>query len=224
MIEALSIQHFISILFNLVLAIIIYQVTTRLKNKRIIFGICFSIIFIFDNALRIYQYNYGVDNPYNLFPFSLCGIAYIISIIAIFTNNSRLFKYSVFFSIGTFIAIFAPSQVGLAPIASLSSIRYNLTHIMIVVAQVFMFKQLGFRIKKQDGIRVFFFLLGLCIVMFGLNILWNTNFFFINQKLEGNIITQYLGQWPIYLIWFFLLGFVLMQLFEKIMLKVQKNV
>lgn len=221
MVETFSIGHFTAIAINLIIVTVVYFISIKFKAKRIIFASLLTLIFLFDNLSRIVNFSDG--NVWNLLPFSLCGIAYMISIVAIFSNSEKLFKYSIFFSIGTFIAILAPSNSGLQHWSTVGSIRYHSTHLMILTAQVFMYRQLGWRIKKGDSLKVSIALTILAISMFILNTLVKTNFLFLNEKLEGNALTQYLGEWPVYLIWFFTLGYLLMFLFEKLILKVQRN-
>lgn len=221
MYDILSIQHLISIVLAFVIALIIYQGSIKFKQSRIVFGSIILIILILDLILQwIYR---GDRYILTIIPFSLCGVTYIVSIIAILSNKPFLFKYTILSAIGAIIAIVFPNQNGLLPILNIMSIRHYLTHMMIVFAQVFMLKQLNWRLVKKDYRKVAVGLFFTGLFMFVFNLIFKTNFFYLNSQVEKHVISDIIGPWPNNLILFVVITYPLLFLMEKIILSIQKK-
>lgn len=218
--EVYSIQHFIAIAFSLCIACILYLISIKSRNPRITFATFVLLVYLYDNVLRLFERS---DEIFAALPFSLCGFSFLLSVFALYFCKEGLFKYTYFFAIGAFIALIAPADEGLYSIYTSASIRFYLSHSMIIFAQIFMYFQMGYRVKRFDASKALLALLIMAVPIYFYNNYFGTNFFFINHPIPDNPITNQLGPWPYYVFWFFVIGLVSFNVVEFISLVIQNR-
>lgn len=214
-------NHISSIVFATIVCGILYYSSTKTKHPRYVFTLFAVLIFLGDIAI---QWTYrGNRNPVSILPLSFCGVTYMLSIAALLFNKPNLFKYSIISSIGPIIAIVFPNEGGLRELFDIVNMRHYVSHIMILYAQLFMLKQLNWRLKKNDYIKVGISIYLVSPFLYIFNMYFNTNFFYLNDMVDDHVLVDIIGPWPSNLIMFVILIFPVAFIMEKIILLLQNS-
>ena len=81
------------------------------------------------------------------------------------------------------------------------------SHMLIVTAAFYLPLVMGWRPRKKDFVRAFFFGLAYMLAMLVINPLLGTNYGFVSNRPAGGSILDLLGEWPIYLFGMATVGF-----------------
>lgn len=142
-----------------------------------------------------------------ILPLHMCSIMTLIAGLALIYECP--FLRAVTYFIGTPVC----AQALLTPALTYSPpspifFEFFVSHLLIVTAALYLPIVLGWRPRKKDFIRAFFFGLAYMIAMLALNPLLGTNYGFVTNAPEGGSILDLLGPWPWYLLGMVVAGFV----------------
>lgn len=185
---------------------IMYKIYVRvdLKWQRII-RICWALaILLLESIKNLVLVGQG-DFGYGSLPLHLCGLGIFIILIHAFWKGHSQDMLLYFLTMpGAFMSLLTPDWTNVS--------AFNYLHFHSFLFHVFLFvypmtmllsKELTLSIRKMW--QPILFLCVIVPVIYGLNMLWATNFMFLNQAPEGTplmLLEQYLGRQ------YYILGFI----------------
>ena len=86
---------------------------------------------------------------------------------------------------------------------------YWVLHILVFAAPLVMLWGIGFRPKWKDFALTYLLAIGWAVILLPINALLGTNYGFVNHPPEGASLVDWLGPWPIYVVWMALIAGVL---------------
>lgn len=144
------------------------------------------------------------------FPFQLCNIAPLILWIAYYKRSRGLWGIIfMWIMAGTIQSNFTPTLLHSFP--HFEWFRYWIVHVLVVIAAIYGFVVLDYRLKWKDIFVSLFWLNIFALIMYPINLLLDANYLFLSDKPDGKTMFDLLGEWPYYI---FQLEFVAMLLFS----------
>ncbi|MFV0246823.1 MAG: hypothetical protein ACK5HS_02695 [Mycoplasmatales bacterium] len=207
----------IGITFATLLSLIIVKISKG--NNKIFAILCWLVI----ASAAIDRYMRNPSYPIWI-PFHLCDLALIISGFALYFNNKKAYKLILFLLWGSIFAILFPQPSILkSPLFSYTRLVFYLDHALVIATAIILTKQNNWWIEKGDWKFAFtyVFITG-AIMMYIVNPILGTNFYFVSGKLDIPIFNLFLP-WPYYPYEFAILAIIIFILYEKILLKIKSG-
>lgn len=168
----------------------------KLENK---LNRCFAIaVLVVQLPLQIYSMLPQHWSLANSLPFQLCDLAWMATIYALWTQKK--WAYSLVYYWGLTLT----SQAFLTPILQfdfphLQFTMFWLAHAFVVLAAIYLTWGLGNRPRWKDFKFAYLFTLSWMAFVFVFNLVFDTNYLYLNDKPLGTIMDAF-GPWPIYIL------------------------
>lgn len=204
----LTVDHLIGISMLVVMCLLLYLNINKIKNnpvlnkkiKRIIGFTALTSLII----LRIYEINWHSGNVWQAMPLHFCSVAYILLIVAMFTENQKLNSYVFYMGItgGSMAILFPGVSIG---ISYYRTIEYFFSHALLIFVPIYLFNVDGVRLGNWAyALDYCKFLLITSLLLVVYNDIFGTGYFFLNGRVP-NSWDEVLPPWPAN--YFILLGF-----------------
>jgi hypothetical integral membrane protein (TIGR02206 family) len=194
-----TLQHIVVVVFCFLLGVLFIKISkkqTEKKQNRIgnLFAFSISLTVLFGTFLHIYKGNFNYQE--NL-PLHLCS--FLALIIPILSYTRKLIYFEVFFFLilaGTLQSLITPSEYNYL---NYPFFRYWYVHAGLVVFMMYA----TFIYKMRPTLKsVFKAFLGMQIymaLMFALNYILGSNYFYTNRKPNAATLLDVFGDWPNYI-------------------------
>jgi len=199
--ELFSVEHGLSILifFSLGVALIRWALKQTIEKQDRV-GIFISLLLIATNviwmALQVWvdDFNYKED-----LPFHLCNVVGIITIFLATTKKLWIYEVLLFWIMSAvLLAIVTPGIVDSFP--HYHFLKYWLTHAGVLIFIFYATFVYGMRPKLKSVFKSFFAIQVYAVLVYGINFLLGSNYFYLNEKPPIDTLLDVFGDWPHYLI------------------------
>jgi|GEM_PF-3580612 len=149
-------------------------------------------------------------------PLHLCSYAIFGLMFVLVTKSQKVYNYIYIFGIVSALALIFPNVNH-----GFNSFRYYqlfFSHSLLMIALVYMYKIHNFYPKKQDLVKSFILLQIIIVFSLAINILLDTSFLFIGP---GNKPIDFAWDWPLHMIQYEVVMFVIYYLFYTILKKIK---
>ena len=194
-----SLQHLYVILFLIIFGILFIKWAKRqtLKTQILagnIFAFSISLVVIINIIFKIQKGNFDYQED---LPLHLC--TFLALLIPIFSLTRKYLYYEILFFLvltGTFQALITPTEYNFM---NLPFLKYWLAHAGLVIFMLyatFVYKMrptLKSVIKSYIGMQVYI------VLMFGINYILGSNYFYTMRKPNGATLLDLFGEWPYYI-------------------------
>ena len=187
-----------------VLVILLYLLIGKFlkTNDKLKFAKIISIILI---ITTITGHSRNIINGYwniseNL-PLQLCGISNLIACLILFIpKNKTLFEFFYFAGIIGAIQAFLTPQINNFDGTNYEYIEYYISHGGILLLPIYMFNNLGYKLRKFSWLKVLIYLNILLIFIMPLNFKLNSNYMYLAYppNVDNPLI---IGEWPYYIMY-----------------------
>ena len=165
------------------------------------------LVLINEILFQINMIYYGSWSVRTSLPFEMCYISAILIPLYSRNRNSRLLKNWFYFA-GFAGSFFAFLNTNLSEMSQIYiSIHYFFAHGLVVFV-MFTIVIDGFRPTWQDFFQAVQLTSFLVVIMFGINIIFDSNYMFTFQKPEGVNFTALMPDWPYYFIIMLIIGLI----------------
>lgn len=197
-----SAQHWLSLLWVILLGIIIIAIPKYSQSERIDKGMRLLISFIqyfLLITLRVVRISDGSFSMQESLPLHLCGFSAFLIPLMLFKNNEKLFQVLYFWGVGGATqSLLTPTLQN--PFPSFYYFEFFLTHGIIITGALYMVFIENYRPSFKGLIRAYW-LTCLMLIPIGLiNWLLGSNYFFIAHKPETASLLDFMGPWPLYMV------------------------
>ncbi len=199
--EIYSPEHILGVLFFILLGTGIIWIGKKTKSpetkKTILLYFTFSI-FLSQIAKVVILLILGRFDARVDLPFQLCNVAPLILWTAYYTRSRAL--YGVIFMwimAGTIQSNFTPTLEHSFP--HFEWFRYWIIHVLVVIAVIYGFVVLDYRLKWKDIFVSLFWLNIFALVIYPVNLWLDANYLFLVEKPHGKTMFDLLGKWPVYI-------------------------
>lgn len=187
-----------------VLVILLYLLIGKFlkTNDKLKFAKIISIILI---ITTITGHSRNIINGYwniseNL-PLQLCGISNLIGCFILFIpKNKTLFEFFYYAGIIGAIQAFLTPQINNFDGTNYEYIEYYISHGGILLLPIYMFNNLGHKLRKFSWLKVLIYLNILLIFIMPLNFKFNSNYMYLAYppNVDNPLI---IGEWPYYIMY-----------------------
>lgn len=187
-----------------VLVILLYLLIGKFlkTNDKLKFAKIISIILI---ITTITGHSRNIINGYwniseNL-PLQLCGISNLIGCFILFLpKNKTLFEFFYYAGIIGAIQAFLTPQINNFDGTNYEYIEYYISHGGILLLPIYMFNNLGYKLRKFSWLKVLIYLNILLIFIMPLNFKINSNYMYLAYppNVDNPLI---IGEWPYYIMY-----------------------
>ena len=187
-----------------VLVILLYLLIGKFlkTNDKLKFAKIISIILI---ITTITGHSRNIINGYwniseNL-PLQLCGISNLIGCFILFIpKNKTLFEFFYYAGIIGAIQAFLTPQINNFDGTNYEYIEYYISHGGILLLPIYMFNNLGYKLRKFSWLKVLIYLNILLIFIMPLNFKINSNYMYLAYppNVDNPLI---IGEWPYYIMY-----------------------
>lgn len=187
-----------------VLVILLYLLIGKFlkTNDKLKFAKIISIILI---ITTITGHSRNIINDYwniseNL-PLQLCGISNLIGCFILFIpKNKTLFEFFYYAGIIGAIQAFLTPQINNFDGTNYEYIEYYISHGGILLLPIYMFNNLGYKLRKFSWLKVLIYLNILLIFIMPLNFKLNSNYMYLAYppNVDNPLI---IGEWPYYIMY-----------------------
>ena len=197
-----STQHFLAVLFFIVLGLVIIHGANKYLNARqqkklgdlLAWSLTVTII-----AWSLLKAAIGDFDVKTELPFALCNLIALIMPLMMVKKNQRLFEVFYFLAIGgTLQAIITPELSTAFP--HFSFFKYWYVHSMVIIVTLYATIVYKMRPRFKSIIKVFLALNIYIVFMMIYNQLTGANHLYLMEKPVTSTILDYFGPWPWYIL------------------------
>lgn len=211
--EIYSPEHILGVLGFTVLGILFIILGKRIRSeetKRLILLYFTFGVFLSQMGKVTILLILGRFDPTEDLPFQLCNIAPLILWFAYYLRSRALWGIIfMWIMAGTIQSNFTPTLLHSFP--HFEWFRYWIVHVLVVIAAIYGFVVLDYRLKWKDIFVSLFWLNIFALIIYPVNLALDANYLFLVEKPAGKTMFDLLGKWPYYI---FQLEFVAILLFS----------
>ena len=201
-------EHFIIMGFYLVFTGIILYVpnfSKKLNKKK--FAVLLGYALICTKLLEyLYKYFYLGVPLKHLLPLHICNYTLFLVGIMLIKQSYTIFRFSYFWSVGAIAAILLPDLTESFP--DPLNISFFFSHFVLLAGVLYSIKYFSFRPRFRDCVSSFILLNVILSLVLPINFLLDTNFMYLSEPPLGDTFS-FLGEWPVYIIYFDIFTFIL---------------
>lgn len=194
-------EHLLLLLGFLIFGIAFFRVLRsrpEAEQRKVLLGI--ALLLSAAQLLKVPMNLYlGVFDIQNDIPLHLCNFLPFV-LVWVYATGSRKGWGTVFFWI-----ILGVSQANLTPSVEFSlfhydSIRYWMVHMGLVLLALYPALIWKWELKHRDILRSVGWLNGVAALIYGINLLLNSNYLYLMAKPPGTTFYSILPEWPVYIL------------------------
>ncbi|MGB0879183.1 MAG: TIGR02206 family membrane protein [Polaribacter sp.] len=195
-----SLQHLYVVLFLILFGIFFIKWAKKqpLKTQILtgnIFAFFISLVVIIHTLLKVYK---GTFNYQEHLPLQLC--TFLALLIPIFSLTRKYLYYEVLFFLvltGTFQALVTPTEYNFM---NMPFVKYWVVHAGLVIFMLYATFVYNMRPTFRSVIKSFIGMQVYIILMFIVNYILGSNYFYTMKKPDGTTLLSLFGDWPYYIL------------------------
>ena len=159
-------------------------------------------------AWHYWNYIYGKWTIQTMLPLHLCSLLVWTGAFMLMTKNYRVYEFMYFMGIAGAIHALATPGIGIYGFPHFVFFQYFLSHGLIITSAIYMTVVEGFRPTLRSILRVVIWMNVYALVIYFINIAIGSNYLMINEKPAPPTLLDLLPDWPIYILYMELIGFI----------------
>ena len=144
-----------------------------------------------------------------MLPLHLCSLFVFLSAVMLVTRSYPIFEFAYFLGIGGALQALITPDAGIYGFPHFRFIQTMLSHGLIVSAALYMLIVENYRPTWRSLGKVALWGNVYMLVVFGLNLLLGSNYMYLAHKPATASAIDFLGPWPLYLLWLELIALAL---------------
>ena len=162
------------------------------------------------NEIAWHYWNYSVDRwtIQTMLPLHLCSVLVWVGALMLVTKNYRIYEFMYFMGIAGAIQALATPDLGIYGFPHFRFFQTFISHGLIVTSAIYMTVVEGFRPTLKSIPRVVIWMNVYALIVFFINTAIGSNYLMINHKPELPSLLDLLPEWPIYILYMELIGFI----------------
>lgn len=144
-----------------------------------------------------------------MLPLHLCSLFVFLSAVMLVTRSYRIFEFAYFLGIGGAIQALITPDAGIYGFPHYRFFQTMISHGLIVSAPIYMLVVERYRPTLRSLGKVVLWGNVYFLIVFALNFLLNSNYMYLAHKPATASALDYLGPWPLYLLWLELIALAL---------------
>ena len=159
-------------------------------------------------AWHYWNYIYGKWTIQTMLPLHLCSLLVWTGAYMLMTKNYRVYEFMYFMGIAGAIHALATPGIGIYGFPHFVFFQYFLSHGLIITSAIYMTVVEGFRPTLKSILRVVIWMNVYALVIYFVNIAIGSNYLMISEKPPSPTVLDLLPDWPIYILYMELIGFI----------------
>jgi hypothetical integral membrane protein (TIGR02206 family) len=159
-------------------------------------------------AWHYWNYVYGTWTIQTMLPLHLCSLLVWTGALMLMTKNYRVYEFMYFMGIAGAIQALATPGIGIYGFPHFVFFQYFLAHGLIVTSAIYMTVVEGLRPTLHTIPRVVIWMNIYVLVVYFINAAIGSNYLLINHKPETPSLLDLLPEWPLYILYMELIGFI----------------
>ncbi|HAQ39199.1 MAG TPA: TIGR02206 family membrane protein [Saprospirales bacterium] len=200
--EIYSPEHIIGVISFAIFGILIIWIGKKNKSaasKRTILLYFTFAIFLSQIAKVVILLSLGRFDEKTDIPLQLCNVAPLILWFAYYFRSRALWGIIfMWIMAGTIQSNFTPTLEHSFP--HFEWFRYWIIHVLVVIAVIYGFVVLDYRLKWKDIFISLFWLNIFALIVYPINLWLDANYLFLVEKPNGKTMFDLLGKWPYYIL------------------------
>jgi hypothetical integral membrane protein (TIGR02206 family) len=162
------------------------------------------------NEVAWHYWNYSVDRwtIQTMLPLHLCSVLVWLGALMLMTKSYRIYEFMYFMGIAGAIQALATPDLGIYGFPHFRFFQTFTSHGLIVTSAIYMTVVEGFRPTLKSILRVVIWTNVYALIVFFINSAIGSNYLMINHKPELPSLLDLLPEWPVYILYMELIGFV----------------
>ncbi len=166
------------------------------------------ILWLDEASWHFWNLYWGHWTVQTMLPLHVCSILVWLAGFMLIFKNYRIYEFAYFIGIGGAMQALLTPDVGIYGFPHYRIFQTIISHGMLVTATIYMTTVEGFRPTWKSFWRVVVGVNIYAAIIFPVNMLLGTNYLYINGKPATASLLDILPEWPIYIIFMELIGFV----------------
>ena len=166
------------------------------------------ILWINEFAWHYWNYISGRWTIQEMLPLHLCSVLVWLGAWMLVTRSYRIYEFMYFMGIAGAIQALATPDLGIFNFPHFRYFQTFLSHGLIVTSAIYMTVVEGFRPTLKSIVRVVVWMNLYALVIYFINVAIGSNYLMINHKPPNPSLLDLLPEWPIYILYMELLGFI----------------
>ena len=166
------------------------------------------ILLVNEVAWHYWNYSVGRWTIQTMLPLHLCSVLVWAGALMLMTKSYRIYEFMYFMGIAGAIQALATPDLGIYGFPHFRFFQTFISHGLIVTSAIYMTVVEGFRPTLKSILRVVIWMNVYALVVYFINIAIGSNYLMINYKPDTPSLLDLLPEWPIYILYMELIGFV----------------
>ena len=166
------------------------------------------ILWFNEFAWHYWNYVVGKWTIQTMLPLHLCSLLVWVGALMLVTKSYRIYEFMYFMGIAGAIQALATPDLGIYGFPHFRFFQTFISHGLIVTSAIYMTVVEGFRPTLKSIPRVVIWMNIYALLVFFINTAIGSNYLMINYKPETPSLLDLMPEWPIYILYMELLGFV----------------
>ena len=166
------------------------------------------VLLVNEIAWHIWNFSIGRWTIQTMLPLHLCSVLVWVGALMLVTKSYRIYEFMYFMGIAGAVQALATPDLGIYGFPHFRFFQTFISHGLIVTSAIYMTVVEGFRPTLKSIPRVVIWMNLYALVVFFINSAIGSNYLMINHKPETPSLLDLLPDWPIYIFYMELIGFV----------------
>ena len=166
------------------------------------------ILLVNEVAWHYWNYTVGRWTIQEMLPLHLCSILVWLGAFMLMTKSYRIYEFMYFMGIAGAIQALATPDLGIYGFPHFRFFQTFTSHGLIVTSAIYMTEVECFRPTLKSILRVVIWTNVYALVVYFINIAIGSNYLMINHKPELPSLLDLLPEWPVYILYMELIGFI----------------
>ena len=166
------------------------------------------ILLVNEVAWHYWNYSVGRWTIQTMLPLHLCSILVWLGALMLITKSYRIYEFMYFMGIAGAIQALATPDLGIYGFPHFRFFQTFTSHGLIVTSAIYMTVVEGFRPTLKSIPRVVIWMNVYALIVYFINVAIGSNYLMINYKPDTTSLLDLLPEWPIYILYMELIGFI----------------
>ena len=177
-------------------------------TKSVLRWVLALILVVNEVAWHYWNYVHGKWTIQIMLPLHLCSLLVWTGAYMLMTRSYRVYEFMYFMGIAGAIQALATPGIGVYGFPHFVFFQYFLSHGLIITSAIYMTVVEGFRPTLKSILRVVIWMNVYALIIYFINIAIGSNYLMINEKPPSPTLLDLLPEWPIYILYMELIGFL----------------
>ena len=177
-------------------------------TKSVLRWVLALILVVNEVAWHYWNYVHGKWTIQIMLPLHLCSLLVWTGAYMLMTRSYRVYEFMYFMGIAGAIQALATPGIGIYGFPHFVFFQYFLSHGLIITSAIYMTVVEGFRPTLKSILRVVIWMNVYALIIYFINIAIGSNYLMINEKPPSPTLLDLLPEWPIYILYMELIGFL----------------